>query len=103
MSDGEQSPSEDYPPATARIVSETSPFLPRQTRLVKQDAVAPTPPSYTEQTDGEKITATHAHVTSVQPSVGHVLEPVQETAETSDLTLSVLDQLRDLRASSSKN
>jgi len=92
MSDDEQSPSGERN-AMAQVVSETSPFLSRSSKTAKPD-IGLTSVGSDHLDDGNQ------HIISSLAGVSH-LEPVEEGPEIPDLTVSVLDQLRDLRAGTS--
>jgi hypothetical protein len=106
MSDEEHSASEDHG-GVAHEVSEKSPFLSRSTKMSKPD----TAPGVDHADDAKhhgpgpsSVPADAKHHGPGQASLpaAYPLETVEEAAETpSDLTNSVLDQLRDLRAGAS--
>lgn len=94
MSDDEQqSPTSDNG-TKAQIICETSPFLPRSTKAAKSDSHSP--PGVDHADDSKP----HIPIpSSFLPAASSYLETVEEAMETpTDLTNSVLDQLRDLRA-----
>jgi hypothetical protein len=94
FSDEEHSGPEDHG-GTSRTVTETSPFLSRSANTSKLDTG-----SGSDHPDDP--TKMHVPGTSSMPAPHLHLETVEEAAETpSDLTNTVLDQLRDLRAGAS--